>query len=643
LAALIALVTLAVFWPVTHHQFIRYDDQLYLTANPHVQAGLRRAGLVWAFGHLTGEGTYWHPLTWLSHMLDCQMFGLKPAGHHLVNLLIHVANAVLLMVVLNRMTGALWKSALVAALFALHPLQVDTIAWAAERKNVLSAFFLMLTLLAYARYARRPRWPAGLVVALWFALGLMCKPSLVALPLGLLVLDCWPLGRWGRPDASAKRRIALLFLEKTPLLLLSVGSSLITVVAHQKLSLLISPERFSFGSRLSNAAVSYLRYLGKVVWPVDLAVFYPYPYASAWPVWEVAAAMLLLAGISVLALGCARTRPYILSGWLWFLVLLLPVIGIVQAGIQSMADRFMYVPITGVLFGAVWTAGDLWDRWAVTRRGLVAAAAAVLAGCAATSWVQLGYWQNDLTLFEHATKVTEDNAVAHHNLAAALAAQGNDTEAIAHYQATPRIWPDVAGAHISLGLLLDRKEKYAEAMEHYSAAVKYEPANPEAHYQLAMALSKQGQGAAAVEQLREAARLKPRFGAAHYQLGVVLSERGQIEEAIQHYQEAIRLKADWLEALNNLAWLLATEPDDKLRNGTEAVRLATHAVELTKTNNPGALDTLAAAYAEAHRFADAVRTAQLAEGLALSAAQKDMAVQIHSRLELYQGRQPARE
>ena len=639
--ASLTLITLGVYWPVTKHQFLGYDDPLYVTENPQVQAGLTRASLVWAFGRITGQGTYWHPLTWVSHMLDCQMFGMNPARHHLENLLIHIANAVLLLVVLNRMTGSRWKSALVAALFALHPLQVDTVAWVPERKNLLSAFFMMLTLLTYVGYARRPRWFSYLLIVLAFALSLACKPALVALPFGLLLLDYWPLGRWGGTNRAAPCRFGRLLVEKAPLLLLSVASGTVTLAAHQKLKLLISSEQFSFGSRLANAAVSYLRYLGKVVWPVDLAVFYP--YVGPWPAWEVAVAVLALVGIGVAALWCARRHPYVLTGWFWFLVVLLPVIGVVQAGIQAMADRFMYVPIIGLLLGAVWAAGEVWNRWPVTRFAWLPAVAAVLAACVATTRLQLGYWQNDATLFEHAIKVTKNNPIAHYNLASALAEQGKDSEAMAHYQATLRIWPDAADAHLGLALLLSRSERHTEAMAHYSQAVKYEPANSKAHYHLAKALALQGQDASAVDHYREAIRLNPGFAAAHYQLAEVQAGRGKIEEAIPHYQAAIGLKPDWLEALNNLAWILATQRDEKLRNGAEAVRLATRAVELTKTNNPGALDTLAAAYAEAGRFPEAVQTARRAVATAAAARQNDLAAQIQSRLELYQAVRAYRE
>ena len=352
ICALLVFGTVAVYWQVSGHEFVGYDDPLYVTANPHVQAGLTKTGLAWAFGKIAGEGTYWHPVTWMSHMLDCELFGVKPAPPHLENLFFHIVNALLLLVVLNRMTGVLWKSAVVAALFALHPLQVDTVAWVAERKNLLSTFFMLLGLLAYIRHARLRKLTSYIPVVICFGLGLMCKPMLVTFPLLLLLLDYWPFRRSQDENVSALRRLIFLTVEKLPLFLMSAASGLVTIAAHDKLKLLISTEQFSLPARLANAAVSYVRYLGKTIWPSNLSVFYPYP--GGWAGWEVTGAALILVTISILAVRCAKRFPYLLAGWLWFLVALLPVIGIVQAGVQSIADRFMYVPLIGLLVASVW-------------------------------------------------------------------------------------------------------------------------------------------------------------------------------------------------------------------------------------------------------------------------------------------------
>jgi len=637
----LALMTCAVFWQVTGHEFVAYDDPLYVTANSHVQAGLTRAGLAWAFGQIAGQGTYWHPVTWLSHMLDCEWFGLNPARHHLMNLLFHVANVLLLLAVLRRLTGSLWKSALVAALFAVHPLQVDTVAWVAERKNLLSTFFLLLGLLAYRRYVRRPRWRSYLPLALCFALGLLCKPVLVMFPLLLLLLDYWPLQRWeyGSPDAF--RQLGRLIGEKIPLLAMSLASGLITLAAHQKLNLLMSTEQLPWLSRLATVPVSYVRYLGKTVWPAKLAVFYPHP--GSWPLWKIAGAGLLLVAISIVALRGARRHPCLVAGWLWFLVALLPVIGFVQAGIQSIADRFMYIPLIGLAVSAVWGGSELLFRRPVLRALAIFVVAAVLLGCAGASWFQLAYWQNTVTLFEHALSVTRNNALAHFNLAWALAAQGNHAEAMAHYRATLRLQPRAADAHANLGMLLYRRGQSAEAKAHYYEALKWEPAHVVANFQLANALVADGKDEAALKYYEEAVRRRPEHAVAHFQLGMVQARRGQPAEAIQHYRSALRIKPDWIEANNNLAWLLATHPDAKYRDGAEAVRLAEHAAELTHHTDAETLDTLAAACAESGRFAEAVRTAQGAMKQAEAAGQTALSAQIAKRIVAYESGRPCRD
>ena len=395
---LLSAITLLVFWPATSHEFINYDDPLYVTENPHVQAGLSQESIAWAFGRVTGEGTYWHPVTWLSHMLDCQLFGLKAGRHHLTNLLFHTANVLLLFLALRRMTGAAWRSAVVAGLFALHPLQVDTVAWIAERKNVLSTLFWMLTLLAYEAYARRPGITRYALAFTTLALGLMCKPMLVTIPCVLLLLDYWPLRRIVEvqpgsvsPHAASYPRYKWrrLLLEKMPLLGLAAVSSAVTVMAHQRLGLLPTGEQLPLSSRVEHALVAYAGYLEKIVWPVDLAVFYPHP--GTWPSERVLLSALLVAGITVLAGWWARKRPYLIAGWLWFLGTLVPVIGLVQAGTQSMADRFAYVPIIGVCILAVWGLAEMLGRAPFHRIIMAGTAGAVLFACGIAARRQVGY------------------------------------------------------------------------------------------------------------------------------------------------------------------------------------------------------------------------------------------------------------
>jgi tetratricopeptide (TPR) repeat protein len=741
---LLALITFGVYWPVRNYEFVNYDDPDYVYENPFVLRGFSRAGIVWAFGRVAGEHTYWHPVTWLSHMLDCQLFGSNAGGHHLVNALLHAANALLLFLALSKMTGAVWRSAMVAALFAWHPLQVDTVAWVTERKNVLSTCLWFLTILAYLRYTRRPGAGRYALVMACFALGLMAKPMLVTVPLILLLLDFWPLGRVGLDSETGKlKTLWPMVREKIPLLALSAASAVITIVAHQQLKSLAATDELPVAARLANGLVSYARYLKKTVWPVDLSVLYPHP--GKWPDWEVAGAGALVAILTGWTVWAARSRPYLLAGWGWFLVTLLPVIGIIQASSQSMADRFAYVPSVGLFVMVVWLAGGLAPAWPYRRIALGLAAVAVLATCLATTRLQLRHWQNSEALFRHALRVTGGNDTMHYNLACALARehkldeaaaefattlklnpgrvdahanlgvvfqmQGKTAPALAEFEEVLRRDPGKASAHNNLGMALQEQGKVTEAVAQFEEALRLKPDHPEAHNNLGRALTAQGRTNEALAQFTEALRLKPEYddahynlgqfllsqgkteeaarhyaaalqsrpdyaeadyelgvilagrgqsreatghfeaalihrpdyAEAHYQMGVLLAAQKQTREAITHYRAAARLKPGWLEALNNLAWILATQPNEKLRNGPEAVTLAAEAVALTKSNNAGVLDTLAAAYAEAGRFPEAIKTAQRAVAAAGAADQKELAAQLQARLALYQSSRAFRE
>jgi tetratricopeptide (TPR) repeat protein len=816
----LVVVSGTVFCQLRHCGFINFDDPEYVTDNFHVRQGLTVQGVVWAFTQ--SHAANWHPLTWLSHMLDCQIFGLNPARHHLVNLAFHIANTLLLFSVLNRMTGlrsnksigattpqaglrpdkgvgattprvgALWRSAVVAGLFALHPLHVESVAWIAERKDVLSTFFWLLTLGAYVRYAegvtsdqpsprsgtasrcqvtRKAAVPAPnlscvtchpslfyCLALLFFALGLMSKPMLVTLPFVLLLLDYWPLQRVSRfkvqgsndeahapPPSTFNSQLSTMLrlaLEKWPFFLLTAASCVVTFIAQNKGGAVASFGQVPFALRAENALISYFRYIGRMIWPVDLAAIYPFP--TALPIWQSIMAGTLLVVLTAWFFRRAGRQPFLLTGWLWYLGTLVPVIGFVQVGAQSMADRYTYVPLIGLFIMIVWMAAD----WAEGSRGRKMAAsilaAAVLSACAVSSAVQLGYWKNSVVLFRHALTVTGNNAVAHNNLATALAVLGRRDEAMDHYSEAARLnpaspliennfgvalardgqtdtaiqhysraiqlnsnyfeaynnlgvalfaqghWddaatnfmralslnPDYPEARNNFGGLLAREGKHDQAIQQFSLALRLNPASSEAHfnlavsllqlgrdteavphlseavrldpasadarYQLGLAFLRQGRLDAAAGQFEEATRLKPDDARAQFNLGTALIELGKIETGIEHLHKAADLRPDWPDALNTLAWVLATQQDDRYRNGAEALRLAQQAAALTGEKRPVILNTLAAAYAETGQFDDAANTARKALALARQSGQAGLVQTIEHALDAYQARQPFR-
>jgi len=626
----LAVATVAVYWPVGGYGFTNFDDPGYVSENPHVLAGLTWEGVRWAFTN--AQEANWHPLTWLSHMLDCQLFGPSAGRHHLVNVGLHALSILLLFLVLARMTGRRWPSAMVAALFALHPLHVESVAWISERKDVLSALFWMLTMGAYVLYAERPSVIRYLPVFVFLALGLMAKPMLVTLPFVLLLLDFWPLGRL--PQTAAWKAAALrLVAEKIPLLLLVAASSVVTYVVQQKGGAVMSTDLCPFDQRVPNAPVAYVAYLAKTVWPAGLAVFYPYDFHL--PAWQAAFSAVGLVVVMLLALALLRRRPYVAVGWFWYLGTLVPVIGLVQAGNQAMADRYTYVPLVGIFVAAVWFVADWTAWWRHRMKALVPAAAAALIGFAAVTFNQVGYWSDSETLFRHALAVTVDNEVAHGNLGNALAEKGETDEAIREFREVLRVNPNSEMAHNNLGNALAKRGQMDEAIREFRTALNLKPEFAYAHNNLGLALAVRGQQDEAIREFRTALNLQPGYAAAHKNLGLALAARGQTGEAIRHYQEALRLQPDDVEVLNNLAWILATAAEARLRVGAEAVRLAERACELNDRKNPTLLDTLAAAYAAAGRFDEAVRTAEEARRLALAAGAKMLADAIGARLELY--------
>jgi len=562
----LALITavLLVSWQVRNHEFINYDDNVYVTDNPYVQKGVTLESLGWAF--TTTRAGNWHPLTWFSHILDYELYDLNPQGHHLTNILLHIANMVLLFLALRWMTGAVWRSAFVAAMFGLHPLHVESVAWVAERKDVLSTLFWLLTILVYVGYVNRPGVKKYFLVIITFSLGLMAKPMLVTLPFVLLLLDYWPLGRFQfspgpsssegearGPEGSSSDGLPVLKLvwEKVPLLTLSTVASVITYWAQQSAGALSNLETVPFKLRIANGLVSYLAYIGKMVWPFGLAVFYPHPGDSL-PLWKSWVAGFLLVAVSAAVVWVASRYQYLLVGWLWYLGTLVPVIGFVQVGEQAMADRYTYVPLIGLFIIVAWGVADMVQKWRHGRLVLTLSATILLLAMMVGSWLQVLHWQNSINLFRHALSVTTNNYLAHYNLGNALALKGNLAEAIAHYNQALRISPNYPEAHNNLGNALALRGSLDEAIVRYKEALRIKPAYAEAHHNLGVGLDRQGQHVKAMHHYAEAIRIRPDDAQSHNNLGVALAEQGRLNEAIAHFTEALRINPNFTDARRNL-------------------------------------------------------------------------------------------
>ena len=542
----LALAVLAVFIQATTFDFINLDDADYVSGNPHVRGGPTIRNVLWAFG--TFRNGNWHPLTWLSHMVDCRLFGVRPGPHHLTNVLLHAANGVLLYVFLRRATAETWPSAFASALFALHPLHVESVAWVSERKDVLSTMFWMLVLCAWTVYAEAPRPSRYAAALLLFAVGLTCKPMLVTLPFVLLLVDFWPLRR--RPSLG-------LAAEKLPFLLLSAVSCVITYRAQISGGAVVGTDVIPLGVRIANASLSPVRYAARMVWPSGLAAFYP---IGRVPWWQAGGAALLLALGTVTALGQRRRRPFVPVGWFWFLGTLVPVIGLVQVGSQSLADRYTYVPLIGLFLIVAWGSAELAGR--MRPRGVpvalpAASACGVLLVLAILSWRQAALWKSSAALFSHAVAVTENNWLAHANLASALALQGRTDEAVAHYEEALRINPGHARSHNNLGFILAARGRLDDAIVQYTEALRNHPDYALAHDNLGVALAKQGRIAEAIAHFREALRGLPDDAAAHYDLANALLQAGSLDDAIAEYSEALRLDPASAPARNNLGLALA--------------------------------------------------------------------------------------
>ncbi|MFZ2633431.1 MAG: tetratricopeptide repeat protein [Desulfosalsimonadaceae bacterium] len=536
---LLIAATLIVYRNVRTYEFISFDDNLYVLKNPHVQQGLTLDSLLWAF-NLSKDAenqSYWHPLTWISHMMDCRLFGLNAGKHHLVNLIIHIINVLLLFMVFHQMTGAIWKSAFVAALFAVHPLNVDSVAWIAERKNLLSTMFWLLTMMAWVRYARRPSLYRYLVVFAGMTAGLLAKPMLVTLPCVLLLMDFWPLNRLKvfsdkSPALGIFRQASpvRLIVEKIPLLVLSVLSMLLSVIALHNQNQIVSAHFIPISLRIENAIISYVRYIVKIIWPQDMAIYYPFP--DSIPLWQVSSSLILLTAAFAIVLFLHKKAPYLAVGWLWFIGTLTPVTGIIQGGLwPAIADRWTYVPAIGIFIIISWGGAALLSK--VSKKPVLRAITPfiILTILIISSRNQVSYWENSITLFSHALDVTEHNDIAHYNLGVALGEKGNMDQAIFHYYEGLKINPNMTEGHNNLGNALIKKGMLDQAISHFNQALQ----------------------------------LNPKLAQAHTNLGNALARKGKLDEALYHYESIIsESQPDSVTVKNRDALLSLLKPANRI-------------------------------------------------------------------------------
>jgi len=675
--AALLLAIFLVFGQTLRHGFVNYDDPLYVQENPHVTQGLTAEGIGWAF--TTCHGSLWGPLTWLSHLADCQFHGLNAGGHHLTNVLLHAASTILLFLVLWRMTGDLWPSAFVAAVFAIHPLQAESVAWVAERKGLLSGLFFMLTLAAYVGYVRHAfSMVRYLTVVAVFALGLMAKPVLVTLPFLLLLLDYWPLGRLSSPEADGQdkqRSFPWRFVvEKLPLLALAAAACVATPLAQG--SAVVSLDVIPLSVRISNALVSYVAYVEKLFCPTGLAVFYPHPGTSL-PIGEAAGAFVALAVVSVGVFWGRRKFPYLFVGWFWYLGMFVPMIGLVQIGTHAMANRYMYLPQIGLCIALAWGVAETLATWPRWRWACGIITALVLFGLINFAWQQTSYWRDSKTLWNHALACTSRNATAHNNLGlaladrketdkaiaqyrealkinpnftdahnnfgVALAGRGQTDKAIAHFQRALTVNSNLEKTHYNLGNALARRGELDEAVAHYRRALEINPGLVGAYCSLGSVLARQGDLVEAADCLQKALKIKPDHADVRYNLGVILDRQGHVADAMIQWREAVRRQPNDTGVLDQLAWKLATCPDASIRNGAEAVDLAERAARLSSGREPSILGTLAAAYAEAGKFPEAVKTAETAASLASKRGDTALAGALRTQIRSYRSGSPYHE
>ncbi|PYL97966.1 MAG: hypothetical protein DME27_06745 [Verrucomicrobia bacterium] len=608
LAGLVAVV----FVQTGRFNFVNYDDGSYVFENANIRTGLTWRGVVWAFTHVHSQN--WHPLTSISHMIDCQLFGLNAGAHHLVNVGLHAAATLLLFTFLRQSTKVVWASAISAAIFAIHPLRVESVAWISERKDVLSGVFFMLTLLAYLQYVRRPTWQRKAVVAACLAFGLMSKPMLVTTPIILMLLDYWPLNRSQKPKVRGQRsdlrrarpRRTKLLVEKIPLFALSIASVVATLVAQQVA--IGSTESLPLASRIDNALVTSVNYLRQMFWPVDLVPFYIHP---EWRLatWEIIGAIILLAGATAVMFLLRRKLPFLLVGWLWYIVMLLPVIGIIQVGLQARADRYTYLPQIGVIIAVVWAIRDLTSLWRGRTVVLVPASLAVVGSLSFLSYRQATHWHDTESLWSYTLNRSPENDVALTGLAMIEVGRGQTDDAITHFRHALGLRDGNAAAHYGLGLALSQQRKTDEAIEHWQKSLELQPDNLNARNNL----------------------------------GAALAGIGRTPEAIEQWQQALAFDPDNGNAANNLAWVFATSPDATLRDGAKAVAYAKRATKVPGGDNPLVYRTLAAAYAENRQFAEAISAAEHARQLAQAAGNSALVSELDRCIELFRQQRTLRE
>jgi len=668
LCILLASLVWLVFGQTLGHQFVNLDDESYVYANPVVSQGLTAQAIGWASTHIVSHN--WHPLTTISHMVDCQLFDLKPAGHHFTNVMLHTIAAILLLIVLHQMTGALWRSAFVAAIFAIHPLRVESVAWIAERKDVLSAVFFMLTIGAYVQFVRRPTFLRYLILSIFFALGLMSKPMLVTVPFVLLLLDYWPLRRF----QTARSTISKLLLEKIPLLILAAPVAAVTVVIQRHG--INSVENLSPPWRIGNAFVSLLIYIRQMLWPFDLAVFYPHS-GDQLPLWQIAISSALFIAITAAVFVVRKQRPYFLSGWLWYVSMLAPVIGIIQVGSQAHADRYTYLPQIGLYLAATWGMADFSLRWPNGRLILRISAGFVLGLSMWRAWNQASFWRDSQSLWNHALTATDDNDLAHERLASALldkdrpdeaivqaqlainlkadnasaqndfgvalARRGQPEEAITHFWKALEADPNLSRLHYNIANVLVAKGDAAQATLHYQKQLEIDPNFAEAHNNFATLLLREGHLDQATDHLAKALQLKPNYAEARNNLAVALSQKGRMDEAVAQWEKTLSIDANNLDAHSNLAWVLATSPMSSIRNGSMALDHAQRALRLSGESNPRIWRLFAAAEAELGRFDAAIDAAEKALRLAESQNNVALARTLESNIALFRNASPLRD
>jgi protein O-mannosyl-transferase len=609
ISAALVTATLAAYEPIRHNYFVSYDDDLYIMKNPIVTGGTTGDSIILAFTKLYAAN--WHPLTWLSHMLDYRLFGLNPAGYHYVSVLIHIVNALLLFWILKNITGTMWASAFIAAVFALHPLQAESVAWIAERKTVLSGLFWLLTIAAYVRYTRQPGFSRYLLVLLLFGLCIMTKPIVVTLPLVLLLLDYWPLDRirWGhqhndkarsRPD---QKSIGWLTAEKTPLLAISAILSVLTVIAQQSGGAIGTLDKVPLDSRIANVFVSYVKYIGKLVWPSGLAVFYPPSHSNLLNSTTLICAFIFIV-ISAISIYIGRRRKYIAVGWLWYVGTLVPMIGLVQVGEQAMANRYMYLSMLGLLIIIAMAGKDIIGKLPQLKTIAAITAVTAILSLLILTQMQVRHWRNSITLFEYALSVTEDNAITENSYACALFNEDRLDEAERHFGNALRISPAFDTALIHLVRIYLKEGRYNEAVSIYEELIKRNHKTAEIYYNLAMTLGIQGKYDDSIKYFNKSLELNPSDPDTHNKMGIILLAAGKTDEAIGH---------------------------------------AKRACELTGNKDAECLDTLASGFATADRFEEAKATAEKALSIAKANRQEDLAGDIEKRIKLYETGQPYRQ